>query len=194
MSVSRPLWQRWLVPAAAALLALNLVAFAAWTLPREHDQRNAAVRAEALRAAVRQQRSEAAALRERAAAIRANATDLERFYARYAGTEKADLVPTLEAVEDLARLPGLRPGARGYSREAVAGTPLERLAITVPLEGSYDQLVSFLREVERSPRFLTVDGVAMQGGRSSGNAQLRVELSTYLKLGGDARTRSGRGR
>ncbi len=194
MSVVRPLWQRWLVPAALVLLGLNLVGLAVWTLPREHDQRTAAARAEELRAAVRHQRAEAAALRERSAAIRANAVDLDRFYARYAGTEKADLVPTLEAVEELARLPGLRPGGRGYSREAVAGTPLERLAISLPLEGSYDQLLSFLREVEHSPRFLTVDGVSMQGGRSSGNAQLRVELSTYLKLSGDARTRSGRAR
>ncbi|HVO10427.1 MAG TPA: GspMb/PilO family protein [Vicinamibacteria bacterium] len=195
MSVVRPLWQRWLVPAAAALAALNLVEFAAWTLPREHSQRHAAVRAEGLRAAVRRQRSEAAALRERAAAISANAGDLERFYTRYAGTEKADLVPTLETVEDLARLPGLRPGPRGYSRQPVAGTPLERLAITLPLEGSYEQLVSFLGEVERSPRFLTVDGVSMQGGRvGGGNAQLRVELSTYLKLDEGVRTRSGRAR
>ena len=194
MSVGRPLWQRRLVPAAAGLLAVNLVGFAAWTLPRAHGQRSAALRAEAFRAAVRQQRAEAAALRERAAAITANAADLQRFYARYAGTEQADLVPTLEAVEELARLPGLRPGGRGYRREAVAGTHLERLAIALPLEGSYEQLVSFLREVERSPRFLTIDGVSLQGGRGVGTAELRVELSTYLKAEGEARTRSGRAR
>ncbi len=193
MSVGRPLWERWLVPAAAALLALNLVAFVAWTLPREHDQRNAAARAESFRVAVRQQRAEAAALRARAAAIRANAGDLARFYARYAGTERTDLISTLETVEDLARLPGLRPGARAFSRAPVTGAPLERLAITLPLDGSYGQLVAFLGEVERSPRFLTIDGVSMHG-ESTGGAQLRVELSTDLKKDAEPRTRSSRAR
>ena len=35
-----------------------------------------------------------------------------------AGTEKADLLPTLEAIEEMARAPGLRPGARSYRRIA----------------------------------------------------------------------------
>ena len=104
---------------------------------------------------------------------------MQRFY-RSAGTEKADLLPTLEAIEDMARAPGLQPGARSFKREEVADARVERVVVTLPLEGSYAQLVGFLREVERSPRFLTVDRVAMRAD-PDGGATLQVELSAYLR-------------
>jgi Tfp pilus assembly protein PilO len=110
-----------------------------------------------------------------------------------AGTEKADLLPTLEAIEDMARAPGLQPGARSFKREEVADARVERVVVTLPLEGSYAQLVGFLREVERSPRFLTVDRVAMRAD-PDGSAALQVELSAYLRpaAGGLGEARRGR--
>ncbi len=163
----------------------------AWTAPRSWRERGAAARAEAARAEVERQRVATAALRERAAAIRANGVDLERFYRSLAGSEREDLLPTLTAVEELARAPGLRPGGRSYKREEVPDARVERVAVTLPLEGSYPQLVSFLREIERSPRFLTVDRVALRGD-AEGGATLQVELSTYLRLAPGAR-KEGRG-
>jgi Tfp pilus assembly protein PilO len=80
----------------------------------------------------------------------------------------------------MARLPGLRPGGRSFAREAIEGTPVERVSVTLPLEGSYPQLVGFLREVERSPRFLTVDSVSMRG-TPEGETALQVVLSAYLR-------------
>jgi Tfp pilus assembly protein PilO len=194
VKVERPFWRLWLLPAVVALLALNLAALAAWTVPRTLRQRSASTRLEASRAEARRERETAALLRERVAAIRANSADVASFYARFAGTERNDLVPTLEAVETLARSPGLRLGARGYSRAVVKDAPLERIAITLPLSGSYDQLVGFLGEVERSPRFLTVDGIALRAEQGSG--RLQVEISTYLRAtpGELAPPRSSRGR
>ncbi len=174
-----PFWRRRLLPAFLALLGVNLVAFAAWTGPRYWRQRNAATRAEAAGAEAARQRATVHGLRERAGAIRGNAADMQRFY-RSAGTEKADLLPTLEAIEDMARAPGLSPGARTFRREELTDAKVERVAVILPLEGSYPQLVGFLREVERSPRFLTVDSVAMASD-SDGTARLQVELSAYLR-------------
>jgi Tfp pilus assembly protein PilO len=180
VSDSRPFWRARLLPAFLGLLAVNLLVLAAWTGPRYWRQRGASARAEAARVEVERQRAATAARRDRAAAIRANGVDLDRFYERLAGTEKADLLPTMEAIEQLARAPGLRPGARSYRREDVGDARLERVAVTLPLEGTYSQLVAFLREVERSPRFLTVDRVALRGD-NEGGATLQVELSTYLR-------------
>jgi Tfp pilus assembly protein PilO len=163
----------------------------AWTGPRYLRQRGAAERAEAARVEVDRQRAVTAALRERAAAIRANGVDLERFYRSLAGTEKADLLPTLEAIEQIARSPGLRPGGRSYRREDVPDARVERVAVTLPLEGTYPQLLAFLGEVERSPRFLTVDRVAIRAD-NEGGATLQVEVSSYLRQTAEAR-KEGRG-
>jgi len=192
VSATGPLWRRRLLPALLVLLGVNLVALAAWTGPRYWRERNAATRAEAARAEAERLRAAVTGLRERAEAIRGNGADVERFY-RSAGTEKSDLLPTLETIEDMARAPGLRPGARSFSREEVADAGVERIAVTLPLEGSYAQLVGFLREVEASPRFLTVDRVSMRADRDGGGA-LQVELSTYLRPAPDGLPEARRGR
>jgi Tfp pilus assembly protein PilO len=194
VKVERPFWRRWLLPACAVLAGLNLVALVAWTGPRALRQRNATARLEAARVEAQNARETTARLRERVGAMRANASDVERLYARFTGTERSDLVPTLEDVERMARLPGLRPGARGYARSQVKDAPLEQVSITLPLSGSYDQLVNFLAEVERSPRLLTVDGVTLRAEQGSG--RLQVELSAYFRVapGELAAARGGRGR
>jgi Tfp pilus assembly protein PilO len=191
--VTRPFWRAKLLPAFLGLLALNALAFVAWTLPRSLRQRNAQARAASARAELQLEKQRSQALAERAEAIRANGADLERFYATLAGDEKQNLFQSLEAVEELAREPGLQLATRSVRREDVDGAPLERVVMTLPLEGSYAQLVGFLRGVERSKRFLTVEGVALRADAESGGS-LQVDLSTYLRQSPEARKSRRRGR
>ena len=191
--MSRPFWRTALLPSFLVLLAVNLGVLVAWTLPRSLRQKSAAERAVAARGELARERERAEALRERAAAIRANRADLERFYTTLAGDEKRDLLPTLAAIEELARAGGLQPTSRALRRESVEKAPLERVAVTLPLEGSYGDLVGFLRGVERSKRFLTVDRVSLRADADSGGA-LQVELSTYLRQSPESRSTRRRGR
>jgi hypothetical protein len=89
---------------------------------------------------------------------------------------------------------GLQPGQRSVTHEAFEDTPLEKVSFSLPLEGSYDQLIGFLGQVERSPRFLLVDSVSMHG--EPGTARLQVRLSTFMQAppgaGGEGRARRGR--
>lgn len=177
MSPDRPFWRRRLAPLALALAAANLLLLA-WTLPRTHRLRNAAARAAQAQRAVEAQRAVVTELLGRAEAIRSNGQDLRRFNEKLVGAGQEDVLATLQEVEAMVRAPGLRPGARAFSRDAVEGAPVERIAIRLPLEGDYAQLVGFLRAVERSARFLTVDRVALRGEEEG--ARLEVELSTYV--------------
>ena len=180
MRSTAPLWRRWLLPVFLLLLVLNLLAAAAWTVPRTLRLRSATARVEAAREMVEQERRAATRQRERGDAIDANADDLVRFYETVVGPERADLLPTLEDIEAMARAPGLTPGRRSFRREEVKGTRVERVSVTLPLEGSYRQLVGFLREVERSERFLSLDGVWLRSD-PAGGADLQVELSAFMR-------------
>jgi Tfp pilus assembly protein PilO len=193
VSVSLPFWRRRLLPAFLVLAGLNLLVFAAWTGPRSYKLRRVAARGASARSELEREREVVGRLRERAEAIRANQADLERFYRKVAGTEKADLLPTLTEIEDLARRPGLTPGARSFRREEVKDARLERVAVTLPLEGSYAQLLDFLRGAENSSRFLTIDRISMRADGERG-AALQVELSSYLRPAPGERAGSGRGR
>ena len=185
MRSTTPVWRRWLLPVFLVLLVLNLLVAAVWTVPRTLRIRSATARVEAVRAMLEEERRTVARQRERGEAIDANADDLARFYATAVGPERVELLPTLESIEAMARAPGLTPGRRSFRREEVKGTNVERVAVTLPLEGSYRQLVGFLREVERSERFLTVDGVSLRG-EPGGEANLQVEMSAFMRLEPDA--------
>jgi Tfp pilus assembly protein PilO len=185
-----PFWRRWLLPAFLLLLVVNLLAAGVWTVPRTLRLRNATARVAAAREALEEERVRVERQRERGAAIVANRADLQRFYDSVVGPEQSELLPTLEDIEAMARAPGLQPGARTFRREEVEGTRVERVAVNLPLTGSYEQLVGFLREVERSKRFLTVDRISLRGQRG-GEAALQVEMSAFMRLepggGGGAR-------
>ena len=180
------MWRRWLLPAFLLLLVVNLLVAAAWTGPRTLRLRNATARVETARAAVEEERAVVEQQRERGDAIDANGADLATLYRHVLGPEKVDLLPTLEDIEAMARAPGLTPGTRRFRREEIDDTAVERVAVTLPLEGSYGQLVGFLRAVERSERFLTVDRISLRGD-PRGEASLQVELSAFMSLDPGAR-------
>jgi Tfp pilus assembly protein PilO len=183
VSSDRPAWRTRLLPLFLGLAAANLLVFLAWTLPRGYRLRNATARADVARTEVSRQRQLVQGLRDRAATLVANRADVARFYEKLVGPETTDLLPALQEVERMARLPGLRPGSRSFRQEDVESSRVERITVNLPLSGDYSQLVGFLREVERSPRFLTVDRVAMRHGEAG--TELQVVLSMYMRTAGE---------
>ncbi len=175
-----PVWRRRAVVVLIALLGLNAVVFAAYTLPRTLRVKSATARAGEARTEVEQARQEVAELRGRADALKANAADAERFYTSVV-PPRAEALSVMEDVERMAREPGLKPGARGFTSEV--NDRLLRIKVSLPLEGSYEQLVAFLGRVERSKHFLTVDRIALRGDMD-GAANLQVELSAYFRSEG----------
>jgi Tfp pilus assembly protein PilO len=175
------------------LAAANLLVFLAWTLPRGYRLRSATARADAARAEAAQRREIVRGLRDRSSALVANRADLDRFYGKLVGPATSELLPALQEVERMARLPGLRPGSRSFQESDVTGTRVDRITVTLPLSGTYSQLVGFLREVEKSPRFLTVDRVSMR--HEEAGTELQVMLSMYVRTAEEAeegRPRGGR--
>ncbi len=179
--VRAPGRRRLLLP-MLVLLGLNALVFAGYTLPRTLQVRSATSRAVAARAEVEQARKEVAELRGRADAVKANLADAEHFYTAVA-PPRAEVLSVMEEVERMAREPGLKPGTRGFSSGDVADPRLVRIKVTLPLDGSYEQLVAFLERVERSKYFLTVDRIALRGDKD-GAANLQVELSAYFRSEG----------
>jgi Tfp pilus assembly protein PilO len=177
-----PFWRRRLLPVFWALVGLNVAAFAAYTFPRQLQLRSVTSRVALLRAEVERELEITAGLRRRADTIRSNTADMQRFYRGVVGPRDTELRPTLQEVEKMAAEPGLKARRRTYHPEDVKGTRLTRVAISFPVEGTYHQLVEFLARVERSPRFLTVDRVALRRSAEQ-RGDLSIELSAYFRAG-----------
>jgi Tfp pilus assembly protein PilO len=176
----RSLWRRLLLP-VLALLGLNGLVLATYTLPRTFQVRSATARAEEVRKELAREREATAVLRRQAEAIRGNETDTARFYREFVVGSRAELIPLLEDIDHMATEPGLKPSARTYQLEDVKGADLTRVMVLLAVEGSYHQLVGFLDRVERSKHFLTIDRIGLTAGSATGSPSLKVELSAYLK-------------
>ena len=169
-------WRVRLLRPLLALLAANAVAALVYTLPRTLQERSLSEHAAALASDVERERRQLQRLKDRAQAIEANARDLQSFYNEVL-KERGQLVAVLREIDRLA--PGA--GTRSFRPQEVKGAAALRFVGTMPLSGSYEQLVAFLKKLERSPDFVTVDRVTLR--EKEAGAQLDVELSVYLREG-----------
>ncbi len=176
-----PAWRRPSRLVLLLLLAFNLVVAGAFTVPRglaqrQLDQRVAALRAEREAAAGRQ-----AAQRAREELLARNRRDAAQLTGRLIGTREQTLVAALEELEGAGRELDLRFGARSLQPATVTDAPLTRLRIRLPVEGSYRALVIFVRRLEHSRRFLTVDELRLTEREGGQRATLDVGLSVYFR-------------
>ena len=164
----------------SAVVALNLAAYLAFTLPRSLQQRNLDARLKVARQEVERERERERSLKARFDLVTANTRDTNEFYQRRIGARGTALVPMLREVEALARARGLHVGSQSFSYEPLKGVPLDHFEVQMPVRGTYRQLVDFVEELERSSQFITLDQISVRV-QEGGEAQLQMVLSCYFR-------------
>ena len=192
-ALHRPFWRKHFLWPVVALLGLNVVIGAAYTVRRGLQQRGILSRAEALRKEAETLRRSVADLQRRADTARDNGAAEKRFFAEVVGTRQTTLVPTLAEIEKLAAEPGLKAGSRSFTPDPVKELPLLRLQVAVTLTGGYKQLVEFLSRVERSKHFVTVDKVLLRESSAQGEESSASEGSLAVQLSAWFRAEEGEG-
>jgi len=178
-----------ILPLAVALLA-NAAIFALVVYPSSGRVARAEQQEQvALQELAAAQREFGAATRTQRDKARAE-QDLQTFYtdilpADMAGARRA----TYLHLSRLARDSGLQYQRRlEESREPKAddrdaATTLARFDITMVLEGDYEGVRQFLRDVEASDGFIVIDNIGLaEGADRSANLVLTVKLSTYYRV------------
>lgn len=179
--------RRVVVGALSALALLNLAVYGVYSLPRSMEERAIATRRAVLKQELVREQRVVAELRERAEAIQANKQDVRRFYQDRVEEREASLVSILRHIEALATEQGLRVVDQKYTPKEVKGALVERFEITMPVLGTYRQLVALMGRLEASSYFLTLDEVKVRGGTDAGQAQLDLVLSCYFRKGAGER-------
>jgi Tfp pilus assembly protein PilO len=176
---------------AILLVVVNVAGYLAYTLPRSLRKKNVASRIEQLDVELRDDRARVAALRARAAAIAANRTDSRVFMDEKVARPGASLAPILEEVESLAKGQGLSVGTQGFRRDPVEDLPLVKVAINMPVNGTYEQVTGLLAQLERSRYFFTLDKISarQQEISGSGGVGLDLEFSAYFRAGAEVASR-----
>lgn len=176
--------RRLVIPVAAGL-ALNVVLYAGVVHPLSVRVRSTEQREQtAARDLALAEREDGAA---RALVQGRDRTDtaLQAFY--------RDVLPTSLAgargmtylhLAQLAEQHNLRSSHRSADAETTSRGTLQRLRITMALEGDYDDVRRFIHQLESGSAFIVVDSVTLaQGGEPDSPLQLTLALSTYYRHG-----------
>ena len=177
--------RRVVIPLIIALLA-NVALFALAVYPlsvkvRTAEQR-AATAAQERQAAEREHR----AVRDTVSSKQRAGEELQHFYrhvlpADFAGARRI----TYLRLAQLARQANLRFDHRRVEPDRHSGPrTLQKLRITMVLEGEYQNVRRFIHQLETAPEFVVIENVALaQGDQANAPLVLTLVLSTYYRGG-----------
>jgi Tfp pilus assembly protein PilO len=173
-----------IVPVAAvAVVTLGLYVFAVYPLSLRVStlERRASV-ARTQRAAAEREFAAARGLetgRERAD------TDLEQFYREILPSDLAGARRlTYARLAQLAHDTNLKYQHRSYESDTNYKGALEKLHIRMELEGDYADVREFIHELETSPDFVVIEGLALAeqlGGEGEATLRLTLDMATYFR-------------
>lgn len=173
----------WVWAAPLAFLVLNLLVFGLYRARysggveklQERYDRDAAVLAQ-----LQNSVSQAEGLLGRA---ERQQDEIDLLYEAHFATETERFTAFLREVRSLARTAGLNPGAFTYPEVELDDVSLVERNMNFVVEGTYEQLRTFLNLLELSDQFVTLRQVALGGSSAGGNSPIlsvQLSLTTYF--------------
>jgi Tfp pilus assembly protein PilO len=175
---------RRLILSLAVVFAVNVVAYAAGVYPLAQRVANIEQRDRAAEQALVQARREHAAARGALTGKERAAVELATFY--------TDVLPadlpgarslTYLRLNQLAREAGIRkPPTLQFDVRPERDSTLERLEITLRLEGGYEEIRAFIYQLDTAAEFVIIDDVTLSDNAGDERLhQLAMRLSTFYR-------------
>jgi len=171
-----------LVPLLVVVVA-NIAGYALVVGPLQTGVGGAEQRAVRAAADLKAAAAQAEGARQLVAAKARAAEDLEKFYADVLpkGQAAARQVTYLRLAE-LAQAANLQFDRRTFSQEQERDSQLVRLEMTMAVTGAYRDMRRFIHDLETSPDFIVISGVALvQDREADAPLGLTLQLATYFR-------------
>ncbi len=97
-------------------------------------------------------------------------------YRDHFATESERFTRVLREIRTLARRAGLDPRSFSYPGSEIDAYELNRLGIRFSVDGTYDQLRTFINFLELTDQFLTLESVKLAGGKGDRDARLQLRF------------------
>lgn len=176
------------------LLAVNILVLLGLVLPLARRAQTNEARATSAEQALQAAESEyrqAQAMRE--GKDRAS-KELETFYKQVLPADVTAARRLLHLkLQQMARRHGLDFGRGSTIFDEIRGSSLERMTSTIQLTGDYDDIRSFIHDLETSADFVVIDNLVLaEGIEANAPLSFALDLSTYyLKASGSGVRRTG---
>jgi Tfp pilus assembly protein PilO len=176
--------RRVVVPLAIALL-VNVLVYVLFVYPLAQRVANVEQRNQAAGRSLTAAQAEFAQANGTLTGKDRASTELATFYKDVLPTDlSAARRLTQLRLRQLARQSDLRFTRDRYEELEVRDSTLRRLSITMVLTGSYEDMRTFIYQLETSEEFVIIDNVELAGSSESTGAQVvTLEMSTYFRDG-----------
>jgi len=166
-----------------AIFFLNVLLYAAGVYPLAQRVANIEQRNRAAEESLAQAQREHGAARGALTGKERAAVELATFYKDVLPADLPDARRlTYLRLNQLAREAGLKVTSLEIDRKPERNSTLERLEISMQLEGSYDAIRAFIYQLDTAPEFVVIDDVSLSN-QASGNDnahELSMRLSTFF--------------
>lgn len=109
-------------------------------------------------------------------------TEGEKFLASYMTSWRVTYSTILGELTQTAQAAGMDKPAGTTNLSPIPGSDdLDMMSITLNVEGKYSQLVKFINLLDRSPRFLIIEGLTVTPRAKSDILTVNVKLDTFVK-------------
>jgi Tfp pilus assembly protein PilO len=164
------------------LLALNLIA--GWFVysPLGGSAEEMETRLSDLRRQVAQKQAVLQRSKQLAAKVDKGRTQGDEFLGRYFLSRPTTYSTLVGELNQLAKAAGVRPKEQAYNEEEVEGSDeLGMLSIAAGYEGTYADLLHFLRELDKANRLVIIESLAASPQQGSGVLNISLRLNTFIR-------------
>jgi Tfp pilus assembly protein PilO len=166
--------------ALVVLAALNLAFWLLFTRPGIRESERLEVGTDPQRKELLARRAEVEKQEKFLAQLQKTEAELKRLRSEVLSTRGTRMIGAQFEVAELCERFGVNWDTVSIDNELLQGEELDRMVMTVPLEGGYPNLRRFLQAVESSDQFLVVEQVGLAEAHEGGNLQLNVAIATYF--------------
>ena len=179
-------WRAYVVPLAAAA-ALNLVLYALVIYPLSRRVSAGEQRTRLAQAQLAAAQREYAAARAMLTSKERADVELRKFYGEVLPEDLAGARRiTYARIAQLANDASLRYERRSYEPDANYEGSLQKVRITMVLEGEYRNVRRFIHDLEVAPEFVVIEDVALaEGTEPDAPLTLTLQLATYFRADGN---------
>ena len=164
------------------LLALNIIA--AWFVysPLGGSADEMETRLGDLRRQVARKQAVLLRSKQLAAKVDKGRTQGDEFLGRYFLSRPTTYSTLVGELNQLAKTAGVRPKEQSFNEEEVEGSDeLGMVSITAGYEGSYADLLHFLRELDKANRLVIIESLAATPQQGSGVLNISLRLNTFIR-------------
>jgi Tfp pilus assembly protein PilO len=172
----------WLQLTGGILALLNGVALFFYLVPPGGSRRDLAQEQMAVRAQLANTRTRTRRLRTRAAEVQVSSAQSSGFEAKYFLPKRTAYETVIAEIQRMAKASGLQERDSIYMEEPIEGvSDLSLLNITASYEGTYQNLMEFLHQVDRCPMLLMMENLQAAPQQKGGQINTSIRFQAIIQ-------------